>query len=167
MTCQSKALTALAARSDLQAFGSNAVLLYALQLRWGIPDIEGVAAVALTDSSNDKKSDLAYVDRDNGRVVVGQGYTSVKTNLEAAPANKASDLNTAVAWLLSGDLDGLPDVLGSPCANAISSPAGGSSHVPGVRSTKSSAPAMLDRSTLLAHGCDLFECLLGAAYLCR
>jgi AIPR protein len=106
-------LAALAARSDLQDYGSNALLLYALQLRWGITDIEGVAAVALTDSANDKKCDLVYVDRDNGRVVVAQGYMSIKDDLDAAPANKASDLNTAVAWLLSGELGGLPDVLRS------------------------------------------------------
>jgi len=89
------------------------LLLYALQLQWGITDIEGVAAVSLTDSANDKKCDLVYVDRDNGRVVVGQGYMSVRDDLEAAPANKASDLNTAVTWLLSGGLGGLPDVLRS------------------------------------------------------
>ncbi|MGC2374240.1 MAG: AIPR family protein [Solirubrobacteraceae bacterium] len=113
MTRSHKALTALRARSDLQEYGSNALLLYALQLRWGITDIEGVAAVALTDSANDKKCDLVYVDRDNGRVVVAQGYSSVKSDLNAAPSNKASDLNTAVTWLLSGSLDGLPDVLRS------------------------------------------------------
>ena len=113
MTQQNKALAALAARPDLGEYGSNALLLYALQLRWGITDIEGVAAVALTDSANDKKCDLVYVDRDNGRVVVAQGYTSATDDLQAAPANKASDLNTAVTWLLSGGLDGLPDVLRS------------------------------------------------------
>jgi hypothetical protein len=84
-----------------------------LQLRWGITDIEGVAAEALTDASNDKKCDLVYVDRENGRVVVGQGYESSRADLTAAPSNKASDLNTAVTWLLSGDLDGLPEVLRS------------------------------------------------------
>ena len=28
-----------------------------------------------------------------------------------APANKASDLNTGVSWLLAGGLDGLPETL--------------------------------------------------------
>jgi hypothetical protein len=83
-----------------------------LQLRWGIADIDGVASTALTDHSNDKKCDLVYVDRDAGRVVVAQGYRSGK-ELEAAPANKASDLNTAVGWLLSGDVDKLPETLRS------------------------------------------------------
>jgi AIPR protein len=108
-----KALAKFETRSDLQAYGSNALLLFALQLRWGMTDIEGVAAEALTDASNDKKCDLVYVDRENGRVVVGQGYMSGKTDLTAAPSSKASDLNTAVTWLLSGDLDGLPAVLKS------------------------------------------------------
>lgn len=108
-----KALAKFEARTDLQAYGSSALLLFALQLRWGITDIEGVAAEALTDASNDKKCDLVYVDRENGRVVVGQGYLSSKTDLEAAPSGKASDLNTAVTWLLSGELQGLPAVLRS------------------------------------------------------
>ena len=32
-------MTAFAARSDLEPYGSNALLLYALQLRWGINDV--------------------------------------------------------------------------------------------------------------------------------
>ena len=105
---KSKVLAKFEARSDLHEYGPNALLLFALQLRWGITDIEGVAAVALTDSSNDKKCDLVYVDRANGRVVVGQGYFSEKADLTAAPSNKASDLNTAVTWLLSGPLEAYP-----------------------------------------------------------
>ncbi|MGI9091414.1 MAG: AIPR family protein [Gemmatimonadaceae bacterium] len=112
MTTESKALSAFEARSDLEGYGSNALLLFALQLRWGIADIEGVAATALTDHANDKKCDLVYVDRDAGRVVVAQGYLARK-HLEAAPANKASDLNTAVTWLLSGDVEKLPETLRS------------------------------------------------------
>lgn len=107
-----KALTAFAGRSDLEPYGSNALLLFALQLRFALTDIDGVAAVALTDAANDKKCDLVYVDRDGGRVVVAQGYLAQR-ELEAAPANKAADLNTAVTWLLDGPLDGLPEVLRS------------------------------------------------------
>lgn len=113
MTDASKAMAAFKARTDLEAYGSNALLLFALQLRWGIADIDGVAAAALTDHSNDKKCDLVYVDRDAGRVVVAQGFFSPKDDLVAAPANKASDLNTAVTWLLSGDLEKLPETLRS------------------------------------------------------
>jgi len=112
-SADNKALAKFATRTDLEGYGPNALLLFALQLRWGISDIDGVAAEALTDASNDKKCDLVYVDRENGRVVVAQGYMSSKADLAAAPSNKASDLNTAVTWLLSGDLDGLPPVLRS------------------------------------------------------
>lgn len=112
MTSTSKALEAFQARTDLAEYGSNALLLFALQLRWGIADIDGVAATALTDHANDKKCDLVYVDRDAGRIVVAQGYLATK-EVAAAPANKASDLNTAVTWLLSGGLDSLPEALRS------------------------------------------------------
>lgn len=108
-----KAMAAFAARSDLEPYGANGLLLFALQLRWGIADIEGVAAAALTDGSNDKKCDLVYVDRDNGRVVVAQAYVSVAADPQSAKANKASALNTAVTWLLSGDIDQLPETLRS------------------------------------------------------
>jgi hypothetical protein len=113
VTDATKALAALCAREDLAEYRSNALLLFALQLRFGITDIEGVAAVALTDSANDKKCDLVFVDRDGGRVVVAQGYMSSREDLQAAPANKASDLNTAVTWLLTGELESLPEVLRS------------------------------------------------------
>jgi hypothetical protein len=110
---QSKALAAYDARDDLTSFGSNGLLLFALQLRHGVEDIEGVAASALTDGANDKKCDLVYVDRGNGRVVVAQDYMATSTGQAEAPANKASDLNTAVSWLLSGDLATLPETLRS------------------------------------------------------
>ena len=43
------------ARSDLTAqYGNNALLLYALQLRFEISDIISVASDALTDGGNDK-----------------------------------------------------------------------------------------------------------------
>lgn len=108
-----KALAKFASRTDLEAYGSNGLLLFALQLRWGITDIDGVAAEALTDASNDKSCDLVYVDRENGRVVVGQGYMTEKSDAEAAPTAKAASLNQAVTWLLSGELSGLPDALRS------------------------------------------------------
>lgn len=112
---QSPALAAYQGRDDLAAYGSNGLLLFALQLRHGVQDIEGVAVVALTDQANDKKCDLVYVDRDAGRAIVAQAYVSDVQRAEA-PANKASDLNTAVSWLLSGGLDTLPEVLQSAAA---------------------------------------------------
>ncbi len=100
---------ALAGRADLAAYGANAILLFALELHLRIEDILAVAASALTDGSDDKKCDLVYVDRDLGKAVVAQSYYSQDDTTAAAPANKASDLNTAVTWLLGRNLAALPD----------------------------------------------------------
>ena len=109
-TPSSPSLAAYAARQDLVRYGSNSLLLFALQIGFGIEDIDSVATTALTDGSNDKKCDLVYVDHDGGRAIVAQGYSSANER-PAAPANKASDLNTAVAWLLGTDNDDVPDRL--------------------------------------------------------
>lgn len=46
-------------RTDLISnYGSNSLLLYALQLRFDLSDIASVASESLTDGSNDKKCDL-------------------------------------------------------------------------------------------------------------
>ncbi|WP_166409078.1 AIPR family protein [Labedella phragmitis] len=97
-------------RDDLSKYGSNALLLFLAQMRLGIDDIEAFAANALTDHSNDKKSDLVAVVNDGSRIVVAQGYFS-KTAKPAAPDNKAADANTAVSWLISGPLETVPDTL--------------------------------------------------------
>lgn len=110
------ALAAYAAREDLHSYGSNGLMLFALQLQLRLEDIHSVAATALTDGANDKKCDLVYVDREAARIVVAQGYYSQSATAASAPANKASDLNTAVTWLLTGDLLGLPSSLQSAAA---------------------------------------------------
>jgi AIPR protein len=103
---------ALEARTDLNKYGDNALLLFTLQLRFEIEDIDVVATNSLTDGSNDKKCDLVYVDKESQVAVIAQGYFCRKQNLPSeAPANKASDLNTAVVWLLSTPIDELPTQL--------------------------------------------------------
>lgn len=101
--------TALAARSDLAQYGTNARLLLALEIRADIEDIHTVAANALTDGFDDKKCDLVYISRDDGFIIVAQGYESSEATKAAAPANKAADLNTAAGWLLSRHIDELPE----------------------------------------------------------
>jgi hypothetical protein len=103
----SPSLNTYAARADLRKYDDNGLLLYAIQLALDVEDIDSLAAVALTDGSNDKKCDLVYVDQDSGRAIIAQGYFSSREKA-SAPANKASDLNTAVAWLFSGELDSIP-----------------------------------------------------------
>jgi len=87
------------------------------------PDVEALAATALTDGSDDKKIDFIYLDHDGKRLVFTQGFFASKMR-DAAPANKASDLNTAAAWLLSGDLDVVPEniraIIGE-CREALAS----------------------------------------------
>ena len=110
----------LESRSDLAKYGDNALLLFTLQLRFEIEDIDAVATNSLTDSSNDKKCDLVYVDKESQVAVIAQGYFCKKTELpSAAPANKASDLNTAVVWLLSTPIKELPTQLLQSAASEL------------------------------------------------
>ncbi len=108
---QSSFYHAFNAREDLKTmYGDNALLLYALQLRFDIEDIVAVASESLTDGHNDKKCDLIYVDRETGIAVVAQAYNrSNPKDEDLAPANKASDLNTAAAWILTSDTEAIPE----------------------------------------------------------
>ncbi|MFA1544455.1 hypothetical protein [Actinomadura monticuli] len=106
----SPGLAAFNARTDLAKYDDNALLLFALQIGLEVEDIDSIATNSLTDGSDDKKCDLVYVDRDSGRAIVAQGYYSRKERSEA-PANKASDLNTAAAWLLGTDSTVVPERL--------------------------------------------------------
>ena len=53
---------AFEARDDLKQYGVNALLLFALQLKFGIEDIDIIASNCLTEGSEDKKADLIYRD---------------------------------------------------------------------------------------------------------
>ncbi|MDP1637525.1 MAG: AIPR family protein [Candidatus Nitrotoga sp.] len=100
----------------------NAHLVWSMAMYLDEPDTKKLAADCLTDGCNDKKIDFLCLDCDNKRIVFSQGYYSSKTN-DSAPANKASDLNTAAAWLFSGKLEDVPRDLASAiedCRNAIS-----------------------------------------------
>jgi|SRR5579863_5913406 len=87
------------------------------------PDVEALAAAALTDGPDDKKIDFIYLDHDGKRLIFTQGYFATAQR-DAAPANKASDLNTAAAWLFSGDIDLVPETIRTiiaDCREALSS----------------------------------------------
>lgn len=88
----------------------NAHLIWAMALYLEEPDFEALAAEALTDGPDDKKVDFIYLDRDAKRIVFAQGYYG-NGKKDSAPANKASDLNTAAAWLFSGDINQVPEQL--------------------------------------------------------
>lgn len=104
--------SALNARSDLNRYGDNSIGLFALALRFGIEDLDTVASEALTDGHDDKKVDLVHIDRDEGVAVIAQCYRAARSG-QAAPSNKASDLNTAVGWLIQRPLEELPSRLRS------------------------------------------------------
>lgn len=106
------AFAAYNSREDLHAHDPNALLLFVAELRLGVDDVNVFASNALTDHSNDKKCDMVAVTPERNKVVVAQGYEAL-TNKPAAPANKASDLNTAVSWLLTGPLNEVPEKLRS------------------------------------------------------
>lgn len=74
-------------------------------------DIIELATDALTDGSDDKKIDFIDLDISTGRIVLAQGYYAHSGSKDEAPANKASDLNTAAAWLISGNLADIPSNL--------------------------------------------------------
>ncbi|HLY44771.1 MAG TPA: hypothetical protein VKQ73_04275 [Stellaceae bacterium] len=88
----------------------KAHLAWVLALYLEEPDVEALASEAITDGHNDKKLDAIYLDRDGKRIVLAQGFFAQRAR-DSAPANKASDLNTGVAWLISGDVELVPDAL--------------------------------------------------------
>ncbi len=95
-------------RTDLTRYGDNSLGLFALALRFGLDDLATVAAESITDGSDDKKCDIVFINKDDGVAVVCQNYISLKDKA-SAPANKASDLNTAIAWLLTRPISELPE----------------------------------------------------------
>jgi hypothetical protein len=83
------------ARFDDSPFGDDALGLFALGLQFGLDDLESIGAEIATGGSDDKKIDLLYFDGEEGRSAIAQCYVSQKRR-PAAPASKASDLNTAI-----------------------------------------------------------------------
>ncbi|HEY9670519.1 MAG TPA: AIPR family protein [Waterburya sp.] len=95
----------------IQKFGEgNAYLAWSMALYLDYPDAEQLATDSLTDDGNDKKIDFIRLDWDLKRIVFAQGYYSSK-KVDSAPSNKASDLNTASAWFMSGDMNEVPEKL--------------------------------------------------------
>lgn len=103
---------AFSARDDLEQYGDNAIGLFALSLRFTIDDVHSTAADSITDGSDDKKCDIIFIDKDEYVAVIAQCYMASRDRFNA-PANKAADLNTAIAWLLQRPISELPERLRS------------------------------------------------------
>ncbi|HEX2792569.1 MAG TPA: hypothetical protein VHO23_02545, partial [Candidatus Paceibacterota bacterium] len=94
-------------------FGSNALPLFALYHYLAIEDIAVFASDSLTDQPDDKKADFIYINEAEGIACIAQGYTAKDWGRKEAPANKASDLNTAAAWLLQASIGKIPETIRS------------------------------------------------------
>lgn len=88
----------------------DAVGVFAINLRFNLDDIQTIASESITGGGDDKKCDVLYVDKERQIAVIAQCYISQKAR-ESAPANKASDLNTALTWLLTTEINSLPSAL--------------------------------------------------------
>ena len=96
----SESLRLLADRDELVPFTVNAFALLALESRFGLSDVVSLAPSILTDGRNDKKCDLLFVGRDHRTAVICQAYMATSAK-DTPKVNKASDLNTAVSWILN------------------------------------------------------------------
>jgi hypothetical protein len=92
----------------LSMYGNNALPLFAIALHLDVEDLASFATESLTDHPADKKADIIYINEAEGVACVAQGYTGQEWGKQSAPADKASDLNTAAAWLLRTPIDDVP-----------------------------------------------------------
>jgi hypothetical protein len=116
---------AFEAEVDLNQYQSNALSIFALSLYLRLEDPHEFAANAITEGPDDKKVDICYLDENENRAIIAQSYLSPVWERAAAPANKASDLNTAIAWLLSASEDLIPQHLRTKATELRRAIAGG------------------------------------------
>lgn len=91
-------------------YGPSGLLLFALSLRFNIDDIASLATDCLTDGADDKKIDALFIDtEESGAAIIIQSYISVRADRLEAPANKASELNTAITWAFNSPLEDVPE----------------------------------------------------------
>lgn len=131
----------------------NAHLAWVLGMLLQESDLQALASEALTDGHNDKKIDFIYLDRDEGRIILAQGYYA-ETVKDTAPANKAADLNTAIAWLFSGNLSTVPKELRaaiSDCREALNEGEISSIHVLYVHNLPESINVSRELQTVHTH----------------
>ncbi|MDQ1121931.1 AIPR family protein [Microbacterium trichothecenolyticum] len=88
--------------------GADGIGLFAIDQRFGVEDVRTAAVESITGGGDDKKLDVIFLDVSRGLLVIAQCFDSPKPK-QAAPANKASDLNSAVAWLLNSSIDSVPE----------------------------------------------------------
>lgn len=82
----------------------KAYTIWAMALYLNTGDLMQLAADYLVDGVNDHKIDFLQYDEDEKALIIAQGYHSQRIK-ESAKANKAADLNAALAWLFHGDIN--------------------------------------------------------------
>ena len=102
-------ISAFQSETVLASYRNNALPLFAVGLHLGVEDLESFATDSLTDSPNDKKADIIYIDEAEGIACIAQGTAAAEWGKDEASANKASDLNTAAAWLLLQPIAEIPE----------------------------------------------------------
>ncbi|HBC3362266.1 TPA: hypothetical protein KDX70_000473, partial [Vibrio parahaemolyticus] len=108
--------TAYESLEELSEYDDNALGLFALGLKFGLDDLASIGVDAVTDGSDDKKLDIVFINSEEEYAVVGQCYFTSKDK-QNAPSNKASDLNTGLAWLLQRNIDDVPERIKSAAIN--------------------------------------------------
>ncbi|WP_194545456.1 hypothetical protein [Vibrio anguillarum] len=108
--------TAYESLEELSEYDDNALGLFALGLKFGLDDLVSIGAEAVTDGSDDKKLDIVFINPEEEYAVVCQCYFTSKDK-QNAPSNKASDLNTGLAWLLQRNIDDVPERIKSAAIN--------------------------------------------------
>lgn len=103
----SQFLVALKNRSDLSVFNENKVAAYALELFFGLDDTIGTVSQAATGGSDDAKTDILLVNREQSCIVIVQAYEAQNFKV-SAKGNKGADLSYAIGVLLSSDEDNIP-----------------------------------------------------------
>lgn len=86
----------------------KAYTIWAMALYLNTGDLMQLASDCLVDGTDDHKIDFLQYDEDEKSLIIVQGYHSNKVK-ESAKANKAADLNAALAWLFRGDINQFGD----------------------------------------------------------
>ena len=98
--------------SKLEAeFGGKSLgfLLFTMGMKFNTLDYEKLYRDNVTDREKDKKVDFFNFSRESGEVSIAQSYQSRDWNKPNPPLKKASDLNSAVNWLLEAHIDLIPE----------------------------------------------------------
>lgn len=92
-------------------FGNKSLgfLLFTMGLKFNTMDYEKLYRDNVTDGDKDKKVDFFNFSRESGEVTIAQSYQSVDWDKTNPPLKKASDLNTAINWLLEANIEDIPE----------------------------------------------------------